>query len=251
MLSERINEFIEDIDENFSILRQRQEQFQKAQKELVEFKLIKSHIKIESLQLFIESFSIILDKLFPRGTNHTLWIQLGNWMINLLTQHLNTMKLANLRLDSDKRLEHPYQPWQQLIKKRYEELFFSKRSAELKDSNKHEGLDELSKSIYKIYEDNVETVERVQQKFDIWSEFETVIKKDLKCQTMVFGSTFTLCGTKKSDLDIIVYISSELAHKIILEQVQSILHLSDTIPENSIIVLFKKIPLLSMQNVLY
>ena len=172
-------------------------------------------------------------------------------MINLLTQHLNTMKLANLRLDSDKRLEHPYQPWQQLIKKRYEELFFSKRSAELKDSNKHEGLDELSKSIYKIYEDNVETVERVQQKFDIWSEFETVIKKDLKCQTMVFGSTFTLCGTKKSDLDIIVYISSELAHKIILEQVQSILHLSDTIPENSIIVLFKKIPLLSMQNVLY
>ena len=128
-------------------------------------------------------------------------------------------ELKNLRLDSDRLSEKSSQSWQQMVKMRYEELFFDAYSYEFKDSSKRKFEDVLSKSIFKTYQDNVEAVDTLRKKFLIWSEFDDALKKELGCQTMVFGSTFTLCATKDSDLDIIAYVKAERNHSVILNQI--------------------------------
>ena len=86
------------------------------------------------------------------------------------------------------------------------------------------------------FQENIESIDRTRQKFEIWSVIEAEIEKELHCYTMVFGSSFTLCATTDSDLDIVIYIPSIQNSLIVLEQIQSILSSSGIIQDNSIIV---------------
>ena len=235
LLSEEIEKFLCNVEQNFLVLKERQECFRKKQSKIIDNNIRELEPR-RKIQFSSDSLNKALTELFPQVNDDNILIQMGTWIINQIDMYSDICRLNNLQLDAYKQLLSQSTPWQKAVKLRYKELFYKDQSSELHDNIKLENVDLLSESIFSTLQENVESIDRTRQKLEIWSAIQTEIEKELHCSTMVFGSSFTLCATIDSDLDIVVYISSVENYMIVLEQIQAILSSSGIIQDDSIIV---------------
>ena len=223
LLSEEIEKFLCYFEQNISLLKERQERFRKIQRKIIDNNIRELDTR-KKIQFSLDSLSKALTKLFPLMNNDNIWIQMGTWIINQIDMHSDIHRLNNLQLDADRKSLSPSIPWQKAVKLQYKELFYKVHSLEMYDNPKLENADLLSKSLFKTFQDNTESIDRTHQKCKIWSEIEEEIEKELHCSTMVFGSSFTLCATTDSDLDIVIYIPSIENYLIVLEQILGVIN---------------------------
>ena len=97
---------------------------------------------------------------------------------------------------------------------------FQVRESDVPSGQSHRGVGRcprLSRWIWRYFVENQQNTQIFNQKMELWSELERVLRPRLNCTTHVFGSTLNGFASDSSDMDLCLFIDqsdySSLSHK--------------------------------------
>ena len=231
LLSQNIGNIIECFDEHLEKLVKMKEIFKQSQTDFINRKLKNLAGMGKDIGLNATSIFDSLKTAFP-GMNSASKMNLEDFISwTAKSDYMTGMPiLRELSIHEDAK------DWRVLLKERYKKLFDMNDVLTENDYNENRRKDNLSESILKNFLEHHENFETTKEKFQIWCEIEKVLQEELDCAIFAFGSSFTLCSIKGSDLDLMVYLSKEYDSLEILNHVQRLLVSSNLIQRNTTLI---------------